>query len=95
MPRHLDRGCRRLEVCARCRERDDLFVDAVFLQHALAVVEITMTRNENVVVARIMQAWIALLVVIHPDFGGALLYRGKILRRVIVIMEINFHRRHR
>jgi hypothetical protein len=89
--RHLDGRRRLFEVRARRGERDHLLVDAVFLQHAFAEVEIAMAGHEDVVVARIMQPRIALGVEVHADSRGAFLDRGKILGRVVMIVEVDFH----
>ena len=57
--RHRDGDVRRFDVRARRRERDHLLVDAMFFEHAFAVVEVAMARHQDVVVARIMQARVA------------------------------------
>ena len=49
-----------LEMNAWRREGDDLFVNTVCLQHALAVVEIAMAGHQDVVVAGIVQPRILL-----------------------------------
>ncbi len=62
-------------------------------QHALAVVEIAMTRHQDVVVARIVQPRILLRVVIDLDASPALLHHIEILGRVVMIVKVDDHER--
>src|SRR5688572_24140551 len=76
---------------ARGRERQHLARDAMLIEHAFAVVEVAVARNENVVVARVMQTRVSLGVEVHPYLEPAGLDRVQVLRRVIVIVKVDDH----
>ena len=69
LPRERDARCRRLHVHARSGERDQLRIDAVLDQHLFAVIDVAMTRDQDVVVPRVMDTRISRVVIGHLDCG--------------------------
>src|SRR5579864_815036 len=70
-------------------QSDDLGVHAGFLQNLFAVIDVTMAAHGDVVVAGIVQAGITLGVVGDAHGAGALLDGLDVLRRIVVIVEVN------
>jgi len=78
-------------VRSRRRERDYLRVDAFSLEHALAILDVAMALNRDVVVTRIMNARIPLRVDRQLDNAVAGLERVEVFRRIEVVVDVNQH----
>jgi hypothetical protein len=61
------------------------------IQDSLSKVEVAMARDENVVVARVMEPWIPVGVVVHSDLEPAGLDGVEIFRRIVVIVKVDDH----
>jgi hypothetical protein len=92
MADQFDRDLRRLDVRARRRERDDLRVHVMLVEHVLPVRDVAMPANHHVVVARVMHDRVALGVV-RESSGSFPRRKGvEVLRRIVVIVKVdNLH----
>src|SRR5205814_1907983 len=84
-----DGGRRLFYMRARRGESDDLGIDAGVTQDLLAVVDVTMAGDCDVVVAGIMQARISRGIVRDADRAWSLFNGLDVLRRVVVIMKVD------
>ena len=69
-------------------ERDYLGVDALALEHALAIDDVPVTGNGDVVITGVVQAGIAFRVYRDVDDAVAAAQRVEILRRIEVIVDV-------
>ena len=81
----------RLDVRAGRRERDDLRVHALLLEHGLPVRDVAMAAHRDVVVTGIVNARIAFGV--DRDFDGAVsrLEGIQVFGRIEVVVDVNQH----
>ena len=86
---------RPLDVHAGRGEGDDLLGDAELVEHVLAVVDVAVAPDDDVVVAGIVHARVALGVLIDGDGAVALLQLGEVFGRVVVVVDVDDHRRRR
>jgi hypothetical protein len=63
----------------------------VFAQDVFAKIEIAMTRDQNVVVAGVMQPRVAVVAIIELDSRRPLLHCVQIFGRVVMIVEVDDH----
>src|SRR5690242_1405090 len=87
--REFDCRGRLLNVRARRGERDDLSVDFGFAQDLGPIGDVAVAAHGNVVVARVVQLRIALGVVVNADGAWSLLNGLHVLRRIVMIMEVD------
>jgi hypothetical protein len=83
------RSSGRLDVRARRCERDYLGRDALTLEHPLAILDVAMSGDGDVVVARVMQTRISFGIDCNPDDAVAAAERVKILRRIEMIVDVD------
>ena len=74
---------------ARSCERDYLSRDALLLENTLAIHDISVTRNSDVVIAGVVQARITFGINCYPDYAVAAAKRVEILGRIKVIVGVD------
>jgi hypothetical protein len=76
-------------VSARRGEGYDLSIDAGVAQDLLAVVDVAVAANGNIVVAGIVQSGIAGVVMGDPDCAGSLFNGLYVFGWVVMVMEVD------
>src|SRR5262249_13200085 len=83
------RARRGFDVRSRGREGQDLRVDTEVLQDLLAVIDIAMAGDGDVVVAGIVDARIAVVVDVNLHGAARLAERGEVGGRIVVVVKVN------
>src|SRR5438876_5830502 len=74
---------------ARRREAEHLPINAMLVQHGLAISDVAMTAHSDVVVARVMQNRVAVAVDRHLNSARSGAERVEIRLRIKVIVEVD------
>ncbi len=75
----------------RCGERQHLLVDTGLVQNALPVLDIPVSRHDEIPVARGVEHRIAVLVLGDPILARPLPDRRNVLRRIEVVVKVDDH----